>query len=78
MYTVNVRGTSALLASAIAAGVRRWIQLSSIGVYGPPTCPVVTEAIVPMPLNEYERTKLARTHHWNTPSFDLRMSLVPR
>jgi len=59
MYTVNVRGTSALLASAIAAGVRRWIQLSSIGVYGPPTCPVVTEATVPMPLNEYERTKLA-------------------
>ncbi len=59
MYTVNVRGTSALLASAIAAGVRRWIQLSSIGVYGPPTCPVVTEATVPMPLKEYERTKLA-------------------
>ena len=59
MYTVNVRGTSALLASAIAAGVRRWIQLSSIGVYGPPTCPVVTEVTVPMPLNEYERTKLA-------------------
>ena len=59
MYTVNVRGTSALLASAIAAGVRRWVQLSSIGVYGPPTCPVVTEATVPMPLNEYERTKLA-------------------
>ena len=59
MDTVNVRGTSALLTAAVSAGVCRWIQLSSVGVYGPPTCPVVTEAIVPMPLNEYERTKLA-------------------
>ena len=59
MHAVNVVGTSNLLGAAISAGVRRWVQLSSIGVYGPPTCPVVTEATVPMPLNEYERTKLA-------------------
>ena len=59
MRAVNVDGTSNLLAAAVSAGVRRWIQLSSIGVYGPPTCPVVTEATVPMPLNEYEHTKLA-------------------
>jgi nucleoside-diphosphate-sugar epimerase len=59
MRAVNVDGTSNLLAAAISAGVCRWIQLSSIGVYGPPTCPVVTEVTVPMPLNEYERTKLA-------------------
>ena len=59
MNTVNVDGTSTLLAAAAAAGVRRWVQLSSVGVYGPPTCPVVTEGTVPMPLNEYERTKLA-------------------
>ena len=59
MNAVNVDGTSTLLAAAGAAGVRRWVQLSSVGVYGPPTCPVVTEVTVPMPLNEYERTKLA-------------------
>ena len=59
MHAVNVVGTSNLLRAAVSAGVRRWVQLSSIGVYGPPTCPVVTEATVPMPLNEYERTKLA-------------------
>ena len=59
MHAVNVDGTSNLLAAAVSAGVCRWIQLSSIGVYGPPTCPVVTSATVAMPLNEYERTKLA-------------------
>jgi nucleoside-diphosphate-sugar epimerase len=59
MHTVNVAGTSNLLRAAVSAGVRRWVQLSSVGVYGPPTSPVVTEATVPMPLNEYERTKLA-------------------
>jgi len=59
MHAVNVVGTSNLLTAAVSAGVCRWIQLSSIGVYGPPTCPVVTEVTVPMPLNEYERTKLA-------------------
>jgi nucleoside-diphosphate-sugar epimerase len=59
MHAVNVVGTSNLLTAAVSAGVCRWVQLSSIGVYGPPTCPVVTEATVPMPLNEYERTKLA-------------------
>ena len=59
MHTVNVVGTSNLLRAAVSAGVRRWVQLSSVGVYGPPTSPVVTEATVPMPLNEYERTKLA-------------------
>ncbi len=59
MRAVNVDGTSNLLSAAISAGVRRWVQLSSVGVYGPPTCPVVTEDTVPVPLNEYERTKLA-------------------
>ena len=30
MYSVNVRGTSTLLAAAISEGVRRWVQLTSV------------------------------------------------
>ena len=59
IYAVIVVGTSNLIRAAVSAGVRRWIKLSSAGVYGLPTCLVVTEATVPMPLNEYERTKFA-------------------
>ena len=59
MEAVNVRGTANLLTAAKRAGVRRWIQLSSVGVYGPPTSPIVTEGTTPEPANEYERTKLA-------------------
>ena len=32
MHAVNVVGTSNLLRAAVSAGVRRWVQLSSIGV----------------------------------------------
>lgn len=59
MDAVNVRGTENLLSAAAKAGVRRWIQLSSIGVYGPPRDLLVTEETAPAPANEYERTKLA-------------------
>ena len=59
MEAVNVRGTANLLTAAKRAGVRRWIQLSSVGVYGPPTSLIVTEGTTPEPANEYERTKLA-------------------
>lgn len=58
MIDVNVRGTENLLGAADGC-VRRWIQLSSVGVYGPPTVPVVDEDTPPAPENEYERTKLA-------------------
>jgi len=59
MDAVNVQGTANLLTAANRAGVRRWIQLSSIGVYGPPRALLVTEKTTPAPANEYERTKLA-------------------
>jgi len=59
MEAVNVRGTENLLSAAAKAGVRRWIQLSSVGVYGPPRELLVTERTTPAPANEYERTKLA-------------------
>ena len=58
MEAVNVRGTANLLTAAKRAGVRRWIQLSSVGVYGPPRELLVTEETTPAPANEYERTKL--------------------
>ena len=59
MEAVNVRGTANLLTAAKRAGVRRWIQLSSVGVYGPSTSLLVKEGTTPKPANEYERTKLA-------------------
>jgi len=59
MEAVNVQGTANLLSAATKAGARRWIQLSSIGVYGPPRALLVTEKTTPAPANEYERTKLA-------------------
>ena len=59
MEAVNVQGTANLLSAAAKAGVRRWIQLSSIGVYGPPRDLLVTEVTTPAPANEYEKTKLA-------------------
>ena len=59
MESVNIQGTANLLSAAAKAGVQRWIQLSSIGVYGPPRELLVTEETAPAPGNEYERTKLA-------------------
>ena len=59
MEAVNVQGTANLLAAAAKTGVRRWIQLSSVGVYGPQAGLAVNEGTTPKPANEYERTKLA-------------------
>jgi nucleoside-diphosphate-sugar epimerase len=58
MYAISVHGTSTLLAAAVTTGLRRLVQLSSVGVYGPPTGPTATDATPPAPTNEYERTKL--------------------
>lgn len=59
MESVNIQGTANLLSAAANAGVRRWIQLSSIGVYGPPRELLITEKTTPAPANDYEKTKLA-------------------
>jgi len=58
MEAVNVQGTQNLLKAAQKAGVRKWIQLSSVGVYGSLTSLIVNEETTPKPANEYERTKL--------------------
>lgn len=68
MKAVHVHGTAALLEAAGArraerAKPLRWVQLSSVGVYGPPSEPglprVVTEDTEPNPVGEYEQTKTA-------------------
>lgn len=56
MAAVNVDGTRRLL--ELAPGhIRRWVQLSSVGVYGPRRTGAVREDAAPNPANAYERTK---------------------
>lgn len=55
MRAVNVLGTKRLI-DAARGRVGRWVQLSSVGAYGPPEG-VVTEDRSEAPVGEYERTK---------------------
>lgn len=58
MAAVNIHGTESLLRAAARGGVRRFVLLSSVGVYGaPPGSGRVTESFAHTPANEYERTK---------------------
>ena len=56
MHAVNVLGTRRLI-DAARGRVGRWVQLSSVGAYGPVTEGVVTEDQPEAPVGEYERTK---------------------
>jgi nucleoside-diphosphate-sugar epimerase len=57
MMAVNVQGPERLLHAAVAAGVRRWVQLSSVGAYGPSVSGVVDENTPEKPEGPYEKTK---------------------
>lgn len=58
MQEVNVRGTQRLLKAAIGR-CGRWIQMSSVGVYGAPGHGIdTTESTPPRPGNSYEQSKL--------------------
>lgn len=57
MRAVNVEGTRGLLARA-RGRAKRWVQLSSLSVYGNPRSGVVDEASAPRPRTLYGRTKL--------------------
>lgn len=57
MMKVNVQGSEKLLHAAMAAGVRRWVQLSSVGAYGPSTSGLIDEHTPENPLGTYEKTK---------------------
>ena len=56
MYSVNVEGTENLCAAA-SGKIGHWVQLSSVGVYGPQYNGVVTEGISLNPVGIYEKTK---------------------
>ncbi len=57
MMPVNVEGPQKLLKAAIAAGVGRWIQLSSVGAYGQLRNGLVDELTPEIPVGQYEKTK---------------------
>lgn len=56
MHRLHVDGTRALIRAATAS-VGRWVQLSSVGVYGRPTEETVTESHPQLPVGTYECTK---------------------
>lgn len=56
MREINVRGTQRLIAGATGK-IKRWVQLSSVGCYGPHRSGTVTEESPLNPVNEYEITK---------------------
>jgi len=56
-YSTNVEGTRNLLRAAAAAGVSRFLHLSSAGVIGACGQQVVTEETPCEPQNDYERSK---------------------
>jgi dihydroflavonol-4-reductase len=56
---VNVGGTRALIEASCAAGVRRFVYGSTIGVYGSAAEGMLDEDSPPRPDNVYGRTKLA-------------------
>jgi nucleoside-diphosphate-sugar epimerase len=56
MRRLHVDGTRALV-DAAARSVRHWVQLSSVGVYGPVRAGVVDEGRPLLPRGEYEITK---------------------
>ena len=54
MPVVNVHGPERLLHAAVHAGVKRWVQLSSVGSYGPASNGVVRENCAVNPSNPYD------------------------
>jgi nucleoside-diphosphate-sugar epimerase len=56
--SVNIQGTENLLKSALAAGARKVIYVSSSAVFGAPKSNPVTEQTTPSPAEAYGRAKL--------------------
>jgi nucleoside-diphosphate-sugar epimerase len=57
METTNVLGTETLIKAA-SGKVLHWVQLSSVGVYGPIGKGLITEDQLYNPINAYEKSKL--------------------
>jgi nucleoside-diphosphate-sugar epimerase len=58
-WAINVEGTRRLLDASVAAGVRRFVHGSTIGVYGAPKVAVIDETTALAPDNIYGVTKRA-------------------
>jgi len=58
MHALHVSGTQRLI-NAASGRIGHWVQLSSVGVYGPVSEGVITEASPLHPAGEYEITKAA-------------------
>ena len=56
MYDLHVKGTGKLI-DAASGRIGRWVQLSSVGVYGPFKEGTITEEYIPNPQGYYEETK---------------------
>ncbi|WP_158526751.1 NAD-dependent epimerase/dehydratase family protein [Metapseudomonas furukawaii] len=56
MHALHIDGTSRLIAAA-AGNIGRWVQLSSVGAYGPVADGIVTEETLPAPVGPYEVSK---------------------
>lgn len=61
MQAVHVDGTARLVLAS-AGAIRHWVQLSSVGAYGPVRDGVVTEDAPLNPVGTYERTKVSSDH----------------
>ncbi|MDT8375603.1 MAG: NAD-dependent epimerase/dehydratase family protein [Mariprofundaceae bacterium] len=57
MRALHVVGTQNLVDAAARCGIGHWVQLSSVGVYGPVSDGAVTEKSPLNPVGEYEVTK---------------------
>ncbi len=55
---VNIEGTRRLVRAALDAGVRRFVHVSTISVYGPTTADVIDEQTPLWPLGLYRETKI--------------------
>ena len=59
MHSAHILLVKSLIESALKSRVARFVQLSSVGVYGPPRTNIVLESHPLFPVNEYEISKLA-------------------
>jgi UDP-glucose 4-epimerase len=57
-YRNNTANSRALIAAAVATGVRHFVFSSTAAVYGNPEASLVDEAAVPSPINPYGQSKL--------------------
>lgn len=75
MHSTNVEGTANLL-DAARGEVKRWVQLSSTGVYGNPRHMEVSEDSAINPINAYEKSKAAADEMVSAEAAKLKMEFA--